>query len=288
MSTLRYCEFAPAPVLAGSVDCYWSLSGPAVPEQRQQQRVFPDGHPEIAAHLGTPFRRDGAMQASALWIGQMRGVATLEPAGRVEVFGVRLKPHGAGRLGGATSGLILPLADVWPREAVDRWRSRLAEARHVTERPAITDRFLAPLLGANSGETAARARQQRVGAAVEFLSDAAAGGAGRGMLREAAARAGISERQLERTFAEYVGLPPKVFARLLRFQAALRLSEPGSARPPLPWARVAAEAGYYDQSHLVADFHEFGGAAPTLTQHDRTEMERLLVRSRRVADPFGY
>jgi AraC-like DNA-binding protein len=73
---------------------------------------------------------------------------------------------------------------------------------------------------------------------------------------------GLSSRRFIQLFKEQVGLTPKVFGRLQRFQRALRLAdETGSA---VDWSLVALNCGYYDQSHLCRDFREFAGISPEL------------------------
>jgi AraC-like DNA-binding protein len=69
----------------------------------------------------------------------------------------------------------------------------------------------------------------------------------------------VGERQLERVFREQVGVTPKGYARLARFQASLALAR-GGAR----WAEVAARAGFADQSHLVREYRALSGASPSL------------------------
>lgn len=69
---------------------------------------------------------------------------------------------------------------------------------------------------------------------------------------------GCSRRYLISVFNDYVGIPPKLYARTLRFQHARRLGETGG----LDWGQVAAVCGYYDQSHLIRDFHRFAGHSP--------------------------
>lgn len=71
---------------------------------------------------------------------------------------------------------------------------------------------------------------------------------------------GLSRRYFIERFTEQVGLTPKLFCRVRRFQHALNgLKRDGN----LPWAEVAVAAGYYDQSHFIHDFHEFCGLTPT-------------------------
>ena len=69
----------------------------------------------------------------------------------------------------------------------------------------------------------------------------------------------VSRRHLATRFRAQIGLPPKTFARLLRFDAVRRLI----ATEPENWAEVAARCGYADQSHLNREFRELGGTTPS-------------------------
>ena len=82
--------------------------------------------------------------------------------------------------------------------------------------------------------------------------------AGRVSVAELACAVGLSTRQLERAFRERVGLGPKTFLRLVRFQRALALLR----RPGASLAAIAARCGYFDQAHLVRDFREFAHESP--------------------------
>ena len=81
---------------------------------------------------------------------------------------------------------------------------------------------------------------------------------GRVPIATLASELGCSRRHLNTHFRDHVGVTPKLFARILRFQKAISLmgDEPR-------WGRIAADAGYYDQAHLVRDFQQFAGASPT-------------------------
>jgi AraC-like DNA-binding protein len=78
-------------------------------------------------------------------------------------------------------------------------------------------------------------------------------------LERLAAEACLSPRQFERGFFERVGLPPKLYARIVRFDAAYRLK---GRQPGLDWLAVAVRNGYYDYRHLLRDFHAFAGTTP--------------------------
>lgn len=70
---------------------------------------------------------------------------------------------------------------------------------------------------------------------------------------------GWSHRRLIARFREQVGLPPKLMARILRFDRATALVRDGT---DMGWAELAAHCGYYDQAHLIRDFHQFAGTTP--------------------------
>ncbi|MGH8974309.1 MAG: helix-turn-helix domain-containing protein [Acidimicrobiia bacterium] len=78
-----------------------------------------------------------------------------------------------------------------------------------------------------------------------------------------AGEVGWSRRHLAERFRSELGLPPKVAARVLRFERACRLlrSSPPGRRPGL--AELAAECAYYDQAHLNRDWRELAGCSPT-------------------------
>ncbi|APR82791.1 Transcriptional regulator, AraC family protein [Minicystis rosea] len=76
-------------------------------------------------------------------------------------------------------------------------------------------------------------------------------------IESVAARLGVTARHLRRAFAENIGIGPKHFARSARLQRAVRMAATAG-----DWARVAMDAGYYDQAHLITDFRDLVGLTP--------------------------
>lgn len=68
----------------------------------------------------------------------------------------------------------------------------------------------------------------------------------------------LSKRQFERVFRDTVGMNPKEYARIVRFQKALWLMQNGESN----YAGIAAECGYSDQSHFIRNFKELSGHTP--------------------------
>jgi AraC-like DNA-binding protein len=79
-------------------------------------------------------------------------------------------------------------------------------------------------------------------------------------MRALARESGYSPTHLIALFRDHVGFPPKLVARLTRFERLIRHLKTG---PTTSWATLAAEFGYYDQAHLVRDMHQFAGMTPT-------------------------
>ncbi|MHA6622181.1 helix-turn-helix domain-containing protein [Pseudonocardia sp. DLS-67] len=127
---------------------------------------------------------------------------------------------------------------------------RLREARTWRRRFTILDELLLARLDRGPRPSPEVAR------AVQIL--AATGGSAR--IGRLASEVGWSHKHLITRFTQQVGLSPKAAARLVRFDRVLRSLD----RPDSPgWERIAAEAGYADQSHLVREFRTFTGGTPT-------------------------
>ena len=90
---------------------------------------------------------------------------------------------------------------------------------------------------------------------------------------------GVSRRHLQRVFNSQVGLSPKMYARVMRFQRALRIRR----RSQMSWAQVAAECGFSDQSHLVREVGEFAGRTPNQIQPSESLVDRVFNGDRRNA-----
>ena len=246
---MRYAEYAPAETLRGFVDRYWSLDDAS--PSAAPHLVLPDGHPEWVVHLGAPFKD----QPAILSIGQMTAPVSLTAGGPLKVFGIRFRPEGAWAFSRAPQDefrdRILDLTAVIPAAA--RWLEESGRGDTV----AATDRFLLSRLQCKEADARVR------GAVDQLLAGSSLAGT--------AYNCGWSIRQMERAVNERTGLSPKTLARLGRFQRAVRLRSTGEA-----WASIAAECGYTDQSHLIRDFRQFGGSAPSSLAS--SEMTLAMVR----------
>jgi AraC-like DNA-binding protein len=93
---------------------------------------------------------------------------------------------------------------------------------------------------------------------------------------QTASLACLSNRQFERVCKERIGLPPKYFARLIRFSKAYRMRE---EMPATTWTNIAHTVGYYDQMHLIRDFKEFARQTPRGIEKELDRMPMKMQRN---------
>jgi AraC-like DNA-binding protein len=172
--------------------------------------------------------------------------------GRVEAFVIFFQPTALHRL------FSLPMNELTDhdydaRTVFGSWiaevEQRLGDCKSFDERARIIDDFLL-----RRSLTAARADGVSAAASRTLLSSRQV------RISGLARSAGLSIRQFERSFVRQVGLPPKLYARVARFETALESKAKSSARS---WTAVAHDLGYHDQMHMIHDFAEFSGKTPT-------------------------
>jgi len=250
-----YRERLPSPGLRDFVERLWWLEGDA--DEIVAEPIPPDGHAEIMVHAGEPFLETVAgggtrRQERVLLAGQATRAVRVAPSGFARVAGARLRPDAAHALFGCPQ---------W--ELTDR----VADLRDVA--PALGRALRDDVAGRESGEemlealdAALSASTSRIRRAERPVSPALLLAAERGGLvrvDDLARLMGVTPRQTERLFRERVGLSPKLFLRIVRFQRALAAMR---ARRRTAWADLAVALGFYDQSHLIRDFRRFAGGAP--------------------------
>jgi AraC-like DNA-binding protein len=180
---------------------------------------------------------------------------------RIRLIGVHFKPGGAFPFLGLPAGDLadthVDLENIWGSSA-GRLRERMYEARTSNDKFRLLEQALLGRLRDGIDQHYA------VSAALEMFRKHAAPP----RVREAAKYVGLSQRRFIQAFKTEVGLTPKLFTRIQRFQRTRRVIH----QDPTPdWATVALDLGYFDQSHLIREFLEFSGQSPTgyLNRHRR-------------------
>jgi AraC-like DNA-binding protein len=182
---------------------------------------------------------------------QTKSVRRARFQGHFRAFGIFLKPLAFWQLFRIPSHVVtdqdLSGTDLLGQHMEVLW-SKLAESKSYEQRIFEADKHLLPFAMNALAHTgimlSARYIARNKGAArIEKLADLS----------------GLGVRQYERRFAEQMGMGPKAFSRIARFQTALDAKR---IAPNLSWLTIAHESGYYDQAHMIRDFESLGGEVP--------------------------
>jgi AraC-like DNA-binding protein len=184
----------------------------------------------------------------------------LKVIGTLESFCIVFQPGGLFRL------FSMPLHELTDHDYdacavlgpwVSRLQERLGNCDSFQERARISDECLRHFLQVRTHTDGVSAAANKI----LFQHSEAS-------IPDLANRAGLSLRQFERRFRYQIGMRPKLYSRIARFEAALDSKARSRTKS---WTEIAHEFGYYDQMHLVHDFGQFSGETPTNLM---TELER--------------
>lgn len=110
---------------------------------------------------------------------------------------------------------------------------------------------------------------------IEFAVNTIVSSPGQMSIQQISGKVGFSQKHLIKLFKDHVGLTPKGFLKILRFQKAIE--EIHTSRLP-DWTRIAFESGFYDQAHFINDFKLFSGFTPKqYTQHQYEHLNYIPV-----------
>ena len=226
---------------------------------------FADGHVSLSFELGQTCDVDGRWYVDSqarrgTIIGPLREVGRTRGGDLPATVGVFFRPaRVAPFLRVAISDLTdrtVAIDDLWGTSA-----SRLASELCELDEAGRIDR-LESVLRTRLGRSGPRATALDV----EGLAASTMRRCGRVTVDAMARAAGVSRQHLTREFRERIGIGPKLYGRLARFQSGLPYA---GARTKVDWARVALDMGYADQSHMIAEFRQFSGLTPqTLASRD--------------------
>jgi AraC-like DNA-binding protein len=248
-------KYAPAQgdPLASIVQSVWLFDGTtALP----RERIFPDGTLGIALQLDASYRLVSDIPSEPfppISVNGMRTTAiTIEGPGRtVRVLGINLWPEGACAV--LRSSLpSLTDADFDLHDVIGRSAAELGERCTAARNDAAcVEASLEWIRGRIAGAPEPPASVRRAVAQIQ---------AGGGDIAVAAldALGGKAGGRFTASFCDYVGVTPKRFARIVRFRRALELLQASD----LPLVAIAAQAGYYDQPHMNAEFRNHAGMTP--------------------------
>lgn len=259
-----YLEHTPAAPLNACIRSLWYARVEHSPHARE--RILPTGRVQIILNLQRDFLLDCPEGQSphrmppSLIVGARSTFEIVETADMADLIGIVFHPGGFASFARDSthlfSNLSIALEDVWGGTA-RTLRDRLRELSTPIQRLRCLEEFLAR-------EYASHLSRHPI---VDFALSSFQRAPGIATVREVARSTGLSERRFSQVFREQVGFSPKAWTRILRFQRAVQQLHAGL---DVPWADMALDCGYYDQSHFANEFRAFSGIDATTYSARRT------------------
>ncbi|MCZ6775623.1 MAG: AraC family transcriptional regulator [Ignavibacteria bacterium] len=225
---------------------------------------MPDGCTELLFDFGEAKRSQMA--------GQLSSAFEFQPSGAINLLGVRFHAHGIFPF------LHLPLLEMTDRVVAlhEVWNSlskelgpRMFEASEDRRKIDLVEDLLLTMVGK---------RDLRPDTHVKNAVECIVSNEGQISIEELTRQIGLGRRQLERKFALQVGVSPKLYTRIIRFQKIINLVQKAE---DYEWPDVLVDCGYYDQSHLIRDFKAFSGRTPSDYFNADETMARLFQLGKR-------
>jgi AraC-like DNA-binding protein len=249
--------YIPEPPLLDFVELFWLYEGFTQPEK---ERALPTGTVELVINLREDrlqvFDRQNTDRLrnfrGSMICGPHSEFFVIESGLDELILGVHFKPGGARPFLKVPTGELhnahVSLDTLWGAKAV-ALRDRLLDPKTPEARFRILEQCL----------MAQVAWPWAWHPAVAFALKEFQGVPHARTISDVAEQIGISQRRFIQVFRDEVGLTPKLFCRVRRFQEVLRLI----GRGRVEWVDVALACGYYDQAHFINDFQAFSGLNPT-------------------------
>jgi len=257
---MNYVERLPGPPLSEYIERLWYFDSLDLPHTRE--RVLPDGGFELVINLQDEprklFDRHDSSRYELFRRGWISGAhfehLVIDVLRGSSLMGVHFRPGGAPPFlrmpADELTSRVVDLEAVWGSGA---WtlRDQLRDTVAPQAKIRLLERYLAERLARAAPSPQHRQR-------LEFALGLLDGHQSR--TRAVCAQLGISQKHFIDQFRAQVGLTPKRFSRIRRFQRVL--AQIGS-KQQIDWAGVVYDCGYYDQAHFINDFQAFSGVSPS-------------------------
>lgn len=256
-----YREFTPPAATAAFCESVWWYRTPSG-DRGAVHRVLPD----LAVNVQFTYRRasDGSITDPRLILGGpllTPQVAGFEP--RREIVALKLKLEWCAAVIDLPSvehrDWGLDLGDVQPRLAADLL-GRLERSQSMRD---ATDILIGGIV------QHARRRMKPKGSVAARALDLVRHANGQCAVERVAECLQVSPRYLRRAVDKEIGMSLKRYARVARLLHAVTRADAYSACTAISWASLAADTGFYDQSHLIRECHDLCGLTPGEIMHER-------------------
>ena len=261
----------PKPDLTQFIECYWIIGDEdTIPKK---EKIIPDGFAEMIFHFGDPYRvklnKEWELQSKSLLAGQIRHYFYLENTGASSIIGVKLRPTAITHLYQIPmhelTGKVADIPILLNDQLKDIERDIRSVADYDQQIDLLNEYFRKHPAYDNYKPTAADHAVNKIIESKGMIN-----------LNEIHDSVNLGERQLENLFKKYVGLSPKFFTRIIRFNYIFQLVQKKNQN----WSGLAYEAAYYDQSHFIRNFKSFTGENPSAYAFDEKNLANFFLNKK--------
>jgi AraC-like DNA-binding protein len=244
--------------LSDYIEMYWYWKGNASELPIQQQFITPDTHTNLVLNFGSEMKyfNSSGMALSikdAVYIGQQSKAYMGSMGEIIDLITIRFKPHGA------ASFMNLPVIETSEQiinpnyifgNVIDSLKAQIYEQQLVADKIRILENGLLALLH----------KHVIADKYIDLMINKIKYKEGIVSLKDISSQSGSEYKRMQRSFNACVGISPKLFSRMLRFDGICKkVVNSGKT----DWFDIIAAYELADQSHLIKEFQFFTGYSPT-------------------------
>lgn len=232
-------------------------------------RVIPYGCVQFTFYLGERINslgsnNDSSYKDQAVVTGQISSFFDVFPQGKIRLITIVFKPFGAKPFFDfpifEIQNNIIPIKDINNKEWLDL-ENRLGDCVDNKSIVSCLENNLLKKLEKNTlFNSYSSINNERIMLAINRIDDSK----GTINIKDLSSLVCLSDKQFNRIFADYVGMNPKNFLRIIRYQSVLLKLQNSNIKDTkaVDFVDLVYDCGYYDQSHLINNFKEFTGYTP--------------------------
>src|SRR5580698_626049 len=275
---MNFHHHIPSPPLSHFISLMWFGDDYIVPHSLE--RVLPTGEISLIINLWENrtrvYDRDDPRKFTTcdgcIVAGAYSAFTVIDTDEQRATAGVVFRPGGAFPFLGLPAAKLqdtsASLADLWGRQAASELREQLLAAHTPQQKFTILERTLLSRL-----KLSPEPAHPIVSFAVENFRHRP-----QRPISATTDQIGLSDRHFIQLFSQHVGLTPKLFCRVQRFQQVLRnIFSTAGADCSIDWPQIALTCGYFDQSHFIHDFRAFSGINPTTYVANKTQFQNHVA-----------
>jgi AraC-like DNA-binding protein len=260
----------PNPPLSRFVELIWMVQGTA---SHNREKVLPNGAIELILNIGSFHKvvskednRQFEIYRESWIAGMQENYILIEALKESDLIGIRFRP------GGAYPFFRFPMSELTNKviesdlilgPPIRNLRQSLLEISSVDQRIRLIEEFLLKRIDIAREDLLVAHALREIRKHDEHRS-----------IRDLSREVGLSQKHLISRFRKVAGISPKLLARIFRFQSVINYVRNQNR---VSWAEVAHHCNYYDQAHLIREFHLLSDAKPSNYLQHRDEDENHIV-----------